>query len=291
MSIYQNKIIVSVIVAAYNEAATINDCIGSLVRQTYQNMEIIIVDDSSIDGTQETIKEYVNKLSNKKKIGSYKQKHQGAGIARNLGASHSKGEILVFVDADMTFDKDFLKVLTKPIIDGKTIGTFSQDERFANPENYWARCWNMGRFAATGVYTKNYLYSIIPNPSNKGGIFRAILKSKFNEVDGFEASGDYADDESLVKKLGVRATEVKGAIFYHKNPSSLSEVWSRARWIGSGRSFTGSVKIKFVSLIKFFFPTSLLKGIIISYRFRYPLFLPFKVLYDLSTWISVINSV
>lgn len=282
---------ISIIIPVYNEKEGILDCLNSLSSQDITvKYEIIIVDDGSRDGTKNILQSLPEVLTAKNMVRTYYQEHSGPGVARNLGAMYAKGSVLVFVDADMVFDKNYLEKLTKPIFDRKVVGTFSQDERLVNPENYWAKCWNIGRFAAAGVYTKNYLHSMIPNPSDKGGIFRAILKEKFNEIGGFATSGDYTDDESLVEKLGFKATEVEGAIFYHKNPSSLIEVWDRARWIGSGRNFTGTIKVKFINLFKFSLPVSFLRGTFISFRFRYPFFLPFKVIYDLAIWLSVINN-
>lgn len=289
MSTDKNKVIVSVIIPTYNETETISDCLGSLIKQTHQNMEIIIVDDESSDNTRSKVVDFVHK-SKSQNIFLIQQEHNGPGEARNLGVKHSRGAILVFVDADMTFDKDYIKRLVDPIISGQTIGTFSQDENLANPQNYWARCWNMGRFAAAGVYTNDYLRSIIPDTTNKGGIFRAILKSKFEAVGGFERTGDYTDDKSLVERLGVKATLTKGAIFYHKNPSNIFEVWSRASWIGSGKNFTKNNTVKILNLIRFSLLASFIKGTLVSIKFGYPLFIPFKVIYDLAVWVSVLNS-
>src|SRR4030066_376370 len=120
---------ISVIVPTYNEEKHIEECIVSLFQQDYQDMEIIAVDDGSTDRTREILQ----KFAEKKQIIFLKQNHLGPGHARNLGVSCSGGEILVFVDADMIFSKgEFLHELVKPIIDGKSKGTFSKEEYVAN---------------------------------------------------------------------------------------------------------------------------------------------------------------
>src|SRR3990170_565885 len=212
-----NKKFVSVIIPVFNEEKTISECIKSLRNQSYKQMEIIVVDDDSSDSTRNIIKGFPD-------IKLLTQGHKGPGQARNLGAAKAKGEILVFVDADMTFDKNFITDLVKPIIEGKSIGTFSKNEMVKNKDNIWSNCWNIDKnLPKDRMIPKDY--------SNTAPVFRAILKKEFERVDGFETNGQYTDDWSLSQKLGKKSTAASGAIYYHSNPDSVIEVWKQARWI------------------------------------------------------------
>src|SRR3989344_3571660 len=172
---------VSVIIPTYNEENVIGECLSSLMKQNYKNLELIVVDDGSADNTIKTIEHYPVKL--------FKQKHLGAGSARNLGAKHSIGQILVFVDADMTFDKEFIECLVKPIIEKKTIGTFSKDEYVSNKNNTWSKCWNINKgLPIDKMHPLDY-------PDTQP-VFRAILKKEFERVGGFDLIG-YIDDHTL----------------------------------------------------------------------------------------------
>lgn len=284
-----NKLLVSIIIPLYNEEKTIRNCVESLLNQTIINIEIIMIDDGSRDKTLEIVNRIKRSL-NKNNLIIASQKHKGPGEARNLGAKYAKGKILVFVDADMKFDNKFVQELIKPIIEKKAIGTDSQSEYLENPTNYWARCWNIGRFSAAGVFNERYKVSMVPNTVNSGGIFRAILKKDFNKVGGFEAGGDYTDDESLVKRIGTKATLANKAKFYHYNPDSLLDVVGRASWIGSGKSFTASAKLRFINLIKFSVPFSIAKGLFIGFRYNYLKFVYFKIVFDFAVWWSVLKS-
>lgn len=289
MSISKNSTI-TVIIPTYNEEKTIKNCIESLLNQSLTNTEIIVIDDGSIDKTMAVVKKIRNQVDVNKFL-IINQKHKGPGEARNLGAKHAKGKILVFVDADMKFDYRFLEELTKPIIKNLTIGTDSQSEYLANIDNYWAVCWNIGRFSAAGIVSEKFKVSMVPNPVNSGGVFRAILKSKFDNVGGFEPGGDYTDDESLVRRIGTKATLANKAKFYHYNPDSFTDVISRASWIGSGKNFTGDTKLRVTNLIKFSLPFSIAKGLFIGYRYNYLKFAYFKVVFDGAVWLSVLKSI
>jgi glycosyltransferase involved in cell wall biosynthesis len=85
---------VSVIIPVYNGERFIRYAIQSAVDQTYPNLEIIVVDDGSIDGTQNLV------LNNFPSVSYYFQKNKGAAAARNLGMEKSTGEYLAFLDSD-----------------------------------------------------------------------------------------------------------------------------------------------------------------------------------------------
>jgi len=133
---------ISVIIPTYNEAQHIKSCTTSLLNQSQPLHEIIIVDDGSTDST---LKVLLSLKNENKKLKIYRQKHLGPGSSRNFGVKKSAGDILVFVDADMEFDKDFLKHLTKPIKEHQSKGTFSKLEYVKNWSNPWAKAWNQRR--------------------------------------------------------------------------------------------------------------------------------------------------
>ena len=103
---------ISIIIPTYNEKKSLEECIESLRKQSVSDFEIVVIDDGSTDDTLEILKKFKKTISNFKFA---KQNHKGAGAARNFGEKFAKGKILVFVDADMTFDRDFLKNLVAPI--------------------------------------------------------------------------------------------------------------------------------------------------------------------------------
>ncbi len=88
---------ISVIIPAYNAENTIEECINSVINQSYKDIEIIVIDDGSLDNTSKIINKIAEKNKNLKII---KQKNQGASVARNTGIQNASGEFIMFIDAD-----------------------------------------------------------------------------------------------------------------------------------------------------------------------------------------------
>lgn len=270
---------ISIIIPTYNEEDVVGLCLKSLEKQSYKDFEVIIVDDGSTDSTFQVISEC--QIPNAKcQIRTIKTKHLGAGGARNEGAKHAKGDVLVFVDADMTFDKHFLKMLIKPIVAGKSKGTFSKDEYVSNWEKPLARAYSINEgWERKKRHPKKY-------PSTQK-VFRAILKTEFNRVGGFTPGG-YNDDWSLSEKLGYEASLAEKAIFFHKNPDNIEEIFKHAQWVGK-RRYKFGVLGYIVGLVRSSLPISLVIGLVKSFFNSEPMFLVFKVVYDFGVFIGIIK--
>jgi glycosyltransferase involved in cell wall biosynthesis len=89
---------VSVIIPTFNSSAYIAESVESILRQTYQDFEIIIVDDGSSDGTRRIIERYAGRSG--KTIRCLYQNNRGPGAARNHGMRYAQGKFIAFLDAD-----------------------------------------------------------------------------------------------------------------------------------------------------------------------------------------------
>lgn len=98
--------LVSVIVPTYNTSKYIKKCIDSILNQTFENIELIVVDDGSNDNT----KDIVNQIDDRRLKYIYKE-NGGVSSARNLGIDLSTGNYIMFVDSDDYIDKDFIEVV------------------------------------------------------------------------------------------------------------------------------------------------------------------------------------
>lgn len=306
---------ISVIIPVYNEESVIKNCLESLSHQSIASeTELILVDDGSTDKTKEIIEKQKEVQKN---ISFLIQNHLGPGAARNLGAVKAKGEILVFVDADMEFDKDFLKDLTSPITKGGSRGTYSTEELLLNSDNPWARCWNLNFFKQTkkaiksddlSFLTTSYLSlkSILEkiekrvSPIAHQNItrlakghshlpYRAILKKDFLSVGGFTPNVGYTDDWTVAEKLNQLPTPV-AAKYFHRSPSSLGEIYRQARWIGRGQLMSGNFVRRIHGILIHNPLLGIISGVLKGLRFKNLYFLPFRVVYDTGIFVSVLES-
>lgn len=102
------EVLISIITPCFNNARNIGDTIKSVLCQSYKNWELICVDDGSCDNTCEIITDYSRKDSRimlVKRIRTPK----GGSVCRNIGIENSRGDYLIFLDADDKLDKDCLK--------------------------------------------------------------------------------------------------------------------------------------------------------------------------------------
>ena len=103
-----DKPLVSVIIPVYNVEKYLKECIDSVLNQTYDNFEIILVDDGSTDSSGKICGEYAQ---NYKKIKCIHTQNQGPSSARIIGIENALGEYIYFLDSDDYIDADALSVL------------------------------------------------------------------------------------------------------------------------------------------------------------------------------------
>lgn len=106
---------ISVIVPCYNVENFVEKCIESLVNQTYDNIEIIVIDDKSKDNTYEVLKRLKDKYPDKFTL-YQNEENRGLAYTRNFGVSKATGKYIGFIDSDDYIDPDYYSILVEKVI-------------------------------------------------------------------------------------------------------------------------------------------------------------------------------
>ena len=131
---YESKALISIIVPIYNVENYLRQCLDSIVSQTYQNFECLLINDGSPDNSADICREYVEKDSRFK---YFEKENGGVSSARNLGIERSGGAYITFIDSDDWVDSDYLEVLYNALIDENADISVSTYKRFHMGDNCW----------------------------------------------------------------------------------------------------------------------------------------------------------
>ena len=103
---------VSVIIPIYNAEKFLSLCLESIINQTYKNLEIVLVNDGSLDNSIEICRQYAER-DNRIKI--IDDKNRGVSYARNKGIEKATGQYILFIDSDDIVKKNYIDILVKKI--------------------------------------------------------------------------------------------------------------------------------------------------------------------------------
>ncbi len=169
--------LISVIIPAYNAEKFLAKTLLSVLSQTYQNIEILVVDDGSSDRTAEIIKSFAQKDS---RITLFQQANAGVAVARNLAYLHSKGEYIAPIDADDIWYPQNLE---------KQVECLTKSEPFVGVVYSWSLDINEGGLLTGGFYNSTIEGSVHDTLVYKYFIGNAssslIRRACFEKVGGY----------------------------------------------------------------------------------------------------------
>lgn len=169
--------LISVIVPVYNVEPYLCRCVDSILRQTYRNLEIILVDDGSTDQGGKICDEYARKDP---RVIVVHQENGGLSVARNTGIDRAKGEYLSFVDSDDFIDERMLEVLYADLraagaeVSAIEYQTFEREEELKPEENLTPMQTMTGEEAIRRVLISNGIEDFAWNKLYKKSLFDRI---------------------------------------------------------------------------------------------------------------------
>ena len=177
---FPNDILLTVIVTVYNIAPYISKCIESVMKQTYRNMEILLIDDGSTDGSGKICDTYALK---DKRIRVHHKQNQGVVNARKFGVEIAEGEVITFVDGDDWIECDMYECMISAYMKDKPdVVTSGLTFHWKNEKTI------IFDSVAEGIYEKDFIVSeILPREAHdvkteKQGITASVCNKLFKSV-------------------------------------------------------------------------------------------------------------
>lgn len=243
-----NDILVSIIIPVYNGELYLEECLDSIMEQTYKNLEVIIINDGSTDNTQQIINIYKEKYNF---IHSYYQENKGQGVARNKAIELAKGDYVAFIDADDLIHENFITSLLTSITEQNADFAvcdwiYYRDNgslRYSNRYKFMA--YNTLEFEQTELLLSGVPYFTVNKLYKKD----FLLKNKIRYGQGYI----YEDCEFYVKScvLANKISIVPNPYYYvRRNSWSTTQTKYKNRWHYDSalKAFEASLsKIKFKS--------------------------------------------
>lgn len=196
---------VSVIIPCYKQASFLSESLQSVVNQTYENWECIIVDDGSPDDTKEIAEKWCTKDS---RIHYLNQQNGGLSSARNFGIQNAKSDFILTLDADDKYEKTFIEKALKIFDENSKIGVISSwVVRFKDDKE-------IAIIKPNGKTIEDFLFQ---NACNGTSLFR---KKCWLDVGGYDESmkNGYEDWDFYIRvcSIGWQVYVIPELLFYYR---------------------------------------------------------------------------
>lgn len=207
----RNQTLISVIVPCYNQAQYLDECLQSVLDQTYQNWECIIVNDGSPDNTEEIALQWTKKDSRFKYLN---KENGGLSSARNAGINIAKGEWILPLDSDDKIGNRYLELAEKEF--DKDYAIIYSDAHFFNDE--FIIRWDLPKYNFENLLLFNHIYCT--------AFFK---KSDWRKVSGYDVNLIYGREDwdfwlSILNKNSIIKKINYDGFFYRRKDTSMDTI-------------------------------------------------------------------
>ncbi len=210
---YEKGELISIIVPIYNVESYLRQCLDSILSQSYQNFECLLVNDGSPDNSADICREYVEKDY---RFRYFEKENGGLSSARNVGIENSRGTYITFVDSDDWLDPNYLEVLHSKIVEYDTDFVIGAYKQFNMSDNcYYTHVWEQDYYEK--IWTSQELIIVLPNIENYDSSYTVswgkLFKSSLFDQIKFNEQRRFGEDFECSFKLYL---SMKSCLYIHK---------------------------------------------------------------------------
>jgi glycosyltransferase involved in cell wall biosynthesis len=190
---------VSIVIPLYNKEDYIERTIKSILNQSEQNFEIVIIDDGSTDNSINII----NKMTDQR-IKLYKQNHGGVSRARNYGVLKAQSDFISFLDADDEWENNYLETILYLRLKYPNAGLYMTDYKYKDNNEIKIRKNKKKINLETDLLITNYFEMILNGTIKMSPSCISLPKKVFEEEKGFNVDSAWGEDQDLWGRIALR---------------------------------------------------------------------------------------
>ena len=225
--------LVSVLIPAHNEERDIADAVRSIFGQRYKNLEVIVINDASTDGTQDVLEKLMKEFSSLKVLRM--EKNLGKANGLNLAFAMSHGEIIVTLDADSMLSEDAIEWAVWHFINFPRVGAVTGNPRVRNRTSLLAKIQTAEYSSVIGLIKRTQ--RLIGKVMTVSGVVAAWRRQAIVDV-GLWNTTAITDDIEMTWRMETRFWDVRyepNMVCWMLVPETLKGIWiQRKRWAQGG---------------------------------------------------------
>jgi glycosyltransferase involved in cell wall biosynthesis len=221
----------SIIIPLYNRPQEINELLNTLTLQTYKQFEVLVIEDGSVDRSEDIVKSFAGKLD----ITYYEKANEGQGFTRNFGFERAKGDYFVIFDSDCLIPENYLEIVNKSL-------SKNHLDAYGGPDGAHPSFTPIQKaisYSMTSPFTtggirgsKKSIGQFHPRSFNMG-----ISRQVWEKAGGFIITrlGEDIEYSIRIHSLGFKIGLIPDAIVYHKRRTDFIRFYKQLHFFGRAR--------------------------------------------------------
>lgn len=227
-SSYSSKPLLTIIIPVYNTEKYLAKCLDSIVFQTYQNIEVLVIDDCSTDNSATIVFEYQKEH---RKIKYYKNdKNMGVGYSRKVASEKAKGDYIAFIDSDDWVELNYYEIMMKNILEDKcdiaVSGVINEYNNSISAEPRYKIDYHqvIDSSFALKIMTNYYMQNFYISPNMNNRIYKKSLVNDNNICNDFskQAQDNYSSFFAFLYALKVSLVPNTYYHYYQRPGSAVN---------------------------------------------------------------------